>query len=146
MHCSPASQAILNGEAHVGQISYATTLTGYVQLEADWREENSQWHHLEFTLDYDGVSQTTISLYLDYTIAESVVVDGQFSEFNDICFGHDGSNYGVYDWWFDEVRISDSVLSSSQFLQYSAMPEPTTAALLIGGVAAMFVVNRRRRS
>ena len=108
--------------------------------------EDGQWHHLGFTLDYDGVGQTTISLYVDYTVAGSVVIDGQFDPFNDIRFGHDGGNDGVYDWWFDEVRITDSALTSDKFLQYSAVPEPSTLALISGVLALGLVVTRRRRS
>ncbi|MBC2603726.1 LamG-like jellyroll fold domain-containing protein [Puniceicoccus vermicola] len=109
--------------------------------------EDGQWHHLGFTLDYDSlVEQTTISLYVDYANAGSVVIDGQFDPFNDIRFGHDGSNDGIYDWWFDEVRISDSALTSDQFLRYSAVPEPSTLALISGVIALGIVVTRRRRS
>jgi len=43
----------------------------------------------------------------------------------------------------DEVRISDTVLSSSQLL---AVPEPSVAALALGGIGSLFLIGRRRRS
>ena len=104
--------------------------------------EDGEWHHLAATVAYDEVDNlTTVELFIDYTSAGSQTAAGVFDPTSYLRFGADGSD-GNLDWFFDEVRISDGVLTSSQFLQLSAVPEPGSFALI--GLGAALTLARRR--
>lgn len=60
-----------------------------------------------------------------------------------------GSTNGTTSRWdgvIDEVRFSDVALGSSDLLITSTIPEPSTTALLLGGLALCVVALRRRRA
>jgi hypothetical protein len=46
--------------------------------------------------------------------------------------------------FIDSVRLSNTALSESELL--ISVPEPSTVALMLGGLAGLFVMVRRRRS
>jgi hypothetical protein len=81
--------------------------------------EDGNWHHLAYVADYDG-SNTTITLYRDYTSVGSTSISGQFvtDSGDDLRFGiSSAANVANIDWFLDDVRLSDSALKADQFLR-----------------------------
>jgi hypothetical protein len=46
------------------------------------------------------------------------------------------------EWYFDEVRLSDTALTNEQFLQLEAVPEPASIALIALGCLAVIGVRK----
>ena len=78
---------------------------------------DGKWHHIAFT--YDG---STLRLYVDYIQQTSKAYTGGIDYNEDgngrlcIC-GNDKANYGRWQGFVDEVRISDEALQPEQFLR-----------------------------
>jgi hypothetical protein len=103
---------------------------------------------------------STLSLYLDrndgsgYVLQSSTAVSGALFQGNDD-WGHAWSlgraqfGGGPADWFngvIDEVRLTNRALDPSEFLFIgSAIPEPSTVALLFGGLAAVGCWRLRRQ-
>jgi hypothetical protein len=119
----------------------AGTLTGNTGL-------GDGWHHVAMTFDTTVIldkTEKTVDLYLDYVwvggglLSELGVKDLVYTG-GDFFFGGGGGGRG-FDGWIDEVRYSDTVLTTDEFLRVT--PEPGRAMLLLLGAAA--VLFRRRR-
>ena len=96
---------------------------------------DDQWHHLAGT--YDG---NEIEFFVDSVSQGTNVVGVYTSNTRDIRIGSARNNGRFFDGAIDELRISDEVLASSQFL---SVPEPSSAIVL--GFAALGIGIRRRR-
>lgn len=100
------------------------------------------WHHVAMTFD---TADKTVDLYMDYlwvgggTLSELGVKDLVY-EGGSFFIGGGGGGRG-FDGWIDEVRYSDTVLTTDEFLRVT--PEPGRAMLLLLGATA--VLFRRRR-
>jgi len=89
---------------------------------------DGKWHHLAFT--YDGVTKTG-TLYYDYSTKSSRTfshemeyVDGSLLEIGSFS----KANYGRWCGWVDEVRISDTVLGTNDFLRPVLKKKATEAS------------------
>ena len=87
--------------------------------------EDETWHHLAYVANYDG-SNTTFTLYYDYESQGSDTYAGKFTgnAAGDLRFGVSSSSLSDFDWFLDDVRLSDAALATNQFLQAVAEPEP----------------------
>lgn len=104
------------------------------------------WHHVAMTI----TNGTDVALFVDYI----QVATGKLSSSN--ANGTNALNYddsGIFfigggggrgfDGWIDEVRLSDTILTTDQFLRADIIPEPSHALLLLTGLTA-FGLRRRR--
>jgi hypothetical protein len=97
---------------------------------------NGQWHHVALT--YDG---TTARLYVDYVLKTTQIINGSLAYTSAaLNIGNSGGGR-AFDGWIDEVRLTDSALTSDQFLRVVAIPEPASMAAMLG---AMALLARRR--
>ncbi len=87
-----------------------------------------------FELFVDGVSQATHTSSVNLATADSNSMNSLW------LLGRAGDSDGSFGGFADEFRISDSVLTSSQFLN---VPEPSTALL---GLLGLIPLLRRKRS
>lgn len=110
--------------------------------------DDGLWHHLAVTLSYDEAGGTsTISMYYDYELlgsATDTAVTGPFNPYNDLRFGIADEAGGDLNWYFDEARLSDTVLSNSDFLKLTAVPEPASLALISLGGLVMLGIRKLR--
>lgn len=83
----------------------------------------------------NGVLANTLALPLDSSTA------GQLNNFQSFALGQLKASGGVADFTFDTVQVYDTVLTAAQI---AAIPEPSTAVLLVG--AGLLAVRRIRRS
>jgi hypothetical protein len=105
-----------NGTLHfrhknAGVDNEALSLTGVNALDGEW-------HHVAFTFDGDTKK---VTLYFDYTKNSSATCKYGLEYVEDLRYLEIGSfnkaDYGRWRGWVDEVRISNKVLSPSEFLQ-----------------------------
>lgn len=110
------------------------------------RVNDGEWHHV--ALVFDGVD--SISAYYDYELfvgndpftgGPGVWTDNVLSVGGII--GNLESDSDFFTGQLDELRYSDVALAPDAFLVASTVPEPTTAATLIG--ASMLALGYRRR-
>ena len=94
------------------------------------------WHHLAGT--YDG---TTIEFFVDGTSQGSLAAGTYAGNTRDIRIGSARNGGRFFDGGIDELRISDTVLAPSEFLN---VPEPSSV-LLIGFGSLAFAFRRKRR-
>ena len=89
--------------------TYSTVVSGSVPKITD-----GKWHHVAIT--YDG---TTVRLYADYTLVGWLDWSGPLVyNGGQLCIGaNPGTNYGAWDGFIDEVRISDEALPPEKFLR-----------------------------
>jgi hypothetical protein len=118
--------------------------------DSDWATQGDGandlpgWHHIAVTLNTDT---NEWSFYMDYQLMQTqTLVDIDSSGYvhpNGLIEFGKGGGGATYGTFIDEVRYSDGVLDSTQFLQATAsIPEPSSALLsLLGGLA---LVRRRR--
>ncbi len=110
---------------------------------------DGQWHHIAMTYT-DGVAGTTAGvarLYVDYNLDVTftpsnygvVQYDGGLFSFA----GAPSSGAGLAG-LIDEVRFSNGVLTTNQFLR--VVPEPSSLMLLLIGALGAALWHRRRRS
>ena len=92
----------------------------------------------DFELFVDGVSKGTHTTALNLSHVDS----GDTTVFE--LLGRSGDTDGSLGGTADEFRLSDTVLTSSQFLNAVAVPEPSAAALI--GLAGFGLLLRRRRN
>ncbi len=100
--------------------------------------EDSDWHHVAMT--YDDITRA-LRLFVDY-----MDVGGGFTTFNIVYDNQplrvgQGAGGRAFDGWIDEVRISDTVLSTSEFLR--AVPEPSSLASLLLAAGLLHIGRRR---
>lgn len=106
--------------------TYSTVVSGSVPKITD-----GKWHHVAIT--YDG---TTVRLYADYTLVGWLDWSGPLVyNGGQLCIGaNPGTNYGAWDGFIDEVRISDEALPPEKFLQIGGLTnhasDPDTAIYL----------------
>lgn len=95
--------------------------------------EDGGWHHLAYVADYDGTN-TTFKLFRDFEEVVSSTYTGKFTTDNgdDLRFGVSSANISGFDWFLDEVRLSDSALATNEFLQVAGQA-PGLATLLFSG-------------
>ena len=88
--------------------TYSTVVSGSVPKITD-----GKWHHV--AISYDG---TTVRLYADYTLVGWLDWSGPLVyNGGQLCIGaNPGTNYGAWDGFIDEVRISDEALPPEKFL------------------------------
>ena len=93
--------------------SYSTVVSGSVPKITD-----GKWHHVAIT--YDG---TTVRLYADYTLVGWLDWSGPLVyNGGQLCIGaNPGTNYGAWDGFIDEVRISDEALPPEKFLHIGGL-------------------------
>lgn len=116
---------------------------------ADWAADGdgvndiASWHHVAVTFD-EGTLEW--SFYFDYQLSQSrTLVDNDSSGFvhpsADLAFGKlANAGYGTF---MDEIRYSDSVLGTNEFLVATNAPEPSTA--LLGLLGSLGLLKRRRK-
>lgn len=131
----------------IGASSGGTTYLNYSNTGGSYYGSNFEdgaWHHIAYVADYNGVDTTTFSLYVDGTSVASSTYSGEFSAANwqDFRFGLANSTMSNLEWYFDEVRLSDTALTNEQFLQLEAVPEPASIALIALGCLAMIGVRK----
>lgn len=115
---------------------------------ADWADDGDglndipEWHHVAVTFD-----QVTLewSYYFDYQLSQTrTLTDSDNSGFvhpdADLVIGKFGAEYGTY---LDEIRYSQGVLGTNEFLVATNVPEPTTA--LLGLLGSLGLLKRRRK-
>lgn len=121
----------------VGRVGFGLGSAGsFNGIESISNIFDGQWHHLAGT--YDG---STVELFVDGVSQDTISV-GAFSNNNrDIRIGSARNNGRFFNGQIDELRVSNSVLSPSQFL---SVPEPTSAVVLMFGVIGL--LGRRRRA
>ncbi len=108
---------------------------------------DSQWHHIAAVYDADGGpgGGGRFQLYVDYTLVATLNLanDGELIYNGKPLFIGDAAAAGNgFTGLMDEVRFTSGTLSTSQFLQVAAIPEPAGLALLAG----LATVIRRRSS
>ncbi|QNN24269.1 LamG domain-containing protein [Planctomycetales bacterium ZRK34] len=106
------------------------------ELGSSFNLEDGEWHH--FAMTYDA-SERRITLFGDHSqVASKVLVDGGSIQFDDspLRIG-DLSGGRALDGWLDEIRYSDSLLTSDQFLRAIPTPAALPAGLGLLGLAAM---------
>ena len=107
------------------------------EIKSEYKFDLQTWYHLAGT--YDS-STGTAALYVNYA-SEGTLTDADLKNVGEgnnvrigMGWGEKRTNY------IDEVRISDTVLTTSQML----VPEPATVGLLlVGGIGIL--VRRKRR-
>lgn len=107
--------------------------------EGDDLNDNPVWHHVAIT--FDGLTNTA-TYFIDYVEGSSATVDGFAHPDAALQFGH-LSGTGAYGLFIDELKYSDEALDSSQFLQASPIPEPSSTLLAL--ISLVGVIGRRRR-
>ncbi|MDF3130261.1 LamG domain-containing protein [Kiritimatiellaeota bacterium B1221] len=124
--------------------------TGDVASHTDYSSnfEDGQWHHLAYVVEYSSGSNTTeIELFVDYASVGGTSATGKFltNSADDLRFGVSSASNSNFDWFLDEVRLSDSVLDTDDFLQVSAIPEPGSVTLLgLGFLVLLFGLRKCR--
>lgn len=110
------------------------------------RFNDGEWHHI--ALVFDGVD--TVSAYYDYQLfASNDPFTGDPGTWTDNVLsiggivGNGATGGDFFTGQFDELRYSDEALTPDGFLVASTVPEPTTAATLIG--ASLFALGYRRQ-
>ncbi|TLD71414.1 LamG domain-containing protein [Phragmitibacter flavus] len=105
---------------------------------------DGEWHHVAITFDD---STNTFTFYKDYALAGSGQISAvgvQDLVYNGGAFFLGNAGGGrAFDGWMDEVRFSNSILTTDQFLR--AIPEPMTASLLIIGATSCLLRRQRAR-
>lgn len=99
----------------------------------------TSWHHIAMT--FDGINK--VQMYTDYVLNGTLTIDGPAFDttvLGNILLGKAGGN-GAYGLFMDEVRFSSGVLTTSDFLR--AVPEPSRALLLLGGIMSLCFYRRR---
>ena len=110
--------------------------------DGDGINDNLSWHHVAVTFDQDTLEW---SFYFDYQLSQSrTLVDTDSSGYvhpnADLNIGKFGSEYGTF---LDEIRYSEGVLQTTEFLVATNVPEPSTA--LLGLLGALGLLKRRRK-
>ncbi len=98
---------------------------------------DGEWHHVALTYDaLNGIA----TLFVDYDNSTSRTITGalRYSS-NPLTFGNLGGGR-AFDGLIDEVRLTNQVLTPSQFLY--AIPEPGTLLLLVAGGLVMLLLRR----
>jgi hypothetical protein len=96
--------------------------------------EDESWHHLAYVVKYDvGSNTTSVQLFRDSKNVISSTYAGKFSttSYGGLRFGVSASNLSNFDWFLDDVRLSDTALTPAQFLQrsdHAPSPVQTPAA------------------
>lgn len=139
-----ASVNSIVGANSSGSSTYLTYRLG--SAVTDWSNDfqDGDWHHLAYVANYNGTDTTTYSMYVDGTkLNTDISYAGEFTAENwrDFRFGLANSTMSDLDWFIDEVRLSDTALASSDFLQL--VPEPATIGM-VGVIGALGFFMRRR--
>ena len=95
---------------------------------------DGEWHHVAMT--FDG-STNAIGLYMDYSQVGSATLSGSLEYSDSPLMMGAGGGGRAYDGLLDEVRLSDTVLTTDQFLV--VVPEPSTLALALLGLLSLAV-------
>lgn len=99
--------------------------------------QDGVWHHLAYVADYDG-TETTVTVFVDSENRGSVSVSGEITHdtynWMGVRFGMANSQLSNYDWFFDDVRLSDGALTTNQFLQISDHGSTNNARAVVFGI------------
>ena len=125
------------------------TLAGQVPVIAKSATVLSEgvWHHVAAVGKRVGTQKMQVQMYIDYVADGSPVNiwsaldSGPYIKVNNGVYKFGAIN--PFDGNFDEVRISDTALSPSQFLHVTSIPEPATVALL--GMGVVGLIRRKRK-
>jgi hypothetical protein len=99
---------------------------------------DGQWHHIALT--YNDATQM-MDVYADYVrVAGGVTFAPIVYNASLLEVGHVAGR--AFDGWVDEVRFSDTVLGTNDFLRAVAIPEPASLLVLLGAAAT---ARRRAR-
>jgi hypothetical protein len=110
-------------------------------------DQSDVYHHVAFVNYLGGDNNWHVDMYVDGFLGSRNVTN---ADHNGIEAYDDGRwNVGLGIWangpdalwngWIDDIRVSDTVLTPSEFTMFT--PEPTSALLALAGVA--FVLRRR---
>ena len=122
------------GSDYLGFFTYqrADGLTNNVEIKtsSNFGLANGRWHHVAITMDND---RHVLSLFVDYTLIGSLtlLIDCSLTTQEYVFGGSKNDNWGCYEGYVDEFRISDRVLEPYEFLQVNdegpALVLPQTA-------------------
>lgn len=122
----------------LGASTYANTGSNVLALNT--------WYHVALTWDHDAGANGTASIFIDGVLAGSGAGNGDLGPAKSFYVGgRDKAADGIYkatemgyNGYMDELRLSDEVLTPSEFLN---APEPATMGLLAAG---LFFVRKRK--
>jgi hypothetical protein len=106
---------------------------------------DNAWHHIAITFND---ANNTFTFYKDYQLAGTGTISA--SGVQDLVYNGGAfflGNLGggrAFDGWMDEVRFSNSLLATDQFLR--AVPEPMTGAMLLIGLVSCSLRRQRSRA
>ena len=96
---------------------------------------DGNWHHIAFT--FDGTTQEVL-VYIDYVLVgrKSCNVPLYYVDDRKLEIGaYNVNNYGRWQGWIDEVRISDEALPVERFLRCEQIPTAPNAGVCDSGTA-----------
>lgn len=136
-----------NTDKYIAAVSFGSNNGVFIESASVFGD--NQWRHIAATYDVDG-AQTTLSLYVDSVLEGQQTFATQPLFFGDEPLYIGAGNYGAINGQFrrnfigylDEIRISDEVLSTDQFL--TAVPEPSAFIPLIAMSCLVLMRSRAR--
>ena len=123
--------------------------SNFYYIERANRPANGTWAHYAMTIDKALAGAARIHLYINGVDVGDNTTTG--ADANDkpafgnatMYFGSRNNSNFFFDGSIDEVRISDTILSTDQFLIY--VPEPASAGVFAAS-GALLAISRRRRA
>lgn len=107
-----------------------------------------QWQHvaLTYTDGAEGITSGVLRLYVDYALSATLTMSNtgvmQYSGDPFNIAGASGSNGFIG--LIDEVRFSEGILTTDQFLRATSVPEPGSCVLLLLAVCSLATFRRSR--
>jgi hypothetical protein len=120
-------------------IFHVESLTNYTNISTTIPATN-QWYHVAGTLD-DNTG--AMKLYLNGNLASSTITGIRpfallDSNYNPSVSIGGPSQFGTFNGYIDEVRISDMALRPDQFL--NSVPVPETSSIIYAGIASTILI------